>query len=121
MQTIRLALTTAAASWIFRLFLPWWSIVLGGLLAGMLYPSRSGICFAGGFTGAALLWGGYAALINVQNNGLLAGKMGQLLGGMPGWALVLVTAFVGGLYGGLGALLGSALRKLFWPTKKALT
>lgn len=118
MQTVRIAGITALAGLIFRMFMPWWSIVLGGLVAGAVYPKSTKACFGGGFIGAAILWGGYAAFINVQNNGLLAGKMGQLFGGVPAWAMILITAITGGIYGGLGAWLGSAVRNSFWPSKQ---
>lgn len=117
MSTLRFAGLTAALGFLFRSLLPWWSIALGGAIAGVLMPRHLGRSFGGGFLGAALLWGGYAAILNASNDSLLAGKMGQLLGGLPAWALIIVTAVLGGIYGGLGGIVGSQLRRVFWAPK----
>ncbi|MFT5167636.1 MAG: hypothetical protein ACI8P3_002874 [Saprospiraceae bacterium] len=99
--------------YICHIFLPWWSIVVVAFIVG-IFTKDSGIrAFAIGFLGVALLWGIYAAFINSQNDSILANRMGELLGGMGAGSLVLVTALIGGLVGGLGALTGNLGRKIF--------
>ena len=53
-----------------------------------------------------LLWGGYAFYLNLANAGLLAGKIGELLGGIPGIWLPFLSGAFAGLLSGLGALSG---------------
>ena len=69
--------------------------------------------FIYGFIGAALIWGIYATILNSGNGGILASRVGNLFGGMNGITLILVTAIVSGIMGGLGAMTGSLGRQLF--------
>jgi len=95
-----------------HLFLPWWSIILVAGIIGA-FTKYSGIrAFAVGFLGVALLWGIYAILINNQNDGIMASRLGELLGNMKPLALIAVTALLGGFLGGMGALTGNLGRKL---------
>jgi hypothetical protein len=91
---------------------PWWSIALISLVIVLLFqlgPSKS---MAAGFFGGFLLWGLVAFLANSANEGILAGRIGNMLGGMPGNLIPLLSAIVGGITAGLGALLGSLGRGL---------
>ena len=74
-----------------------------------------------GFTGVALLWGIMAFQLNGLNADLLATKVGELLsaneyiaklGGLTPTRLVYVTAILGGLVGGFGAMTGSYARMM---------
>jgi hypothetical protein len=95
-----------------QLFLPWWSMPLAAAVLAILFGLNPQKGFISGFLGAALLWGCYAAFTNLSNEGILASQMGQLFGGISGLLMVLVTTFFGGLFGGLGALVGSLSREL---------
>ncbi|WP_133271341.1 hypothetical protein [Hymenobacter radiodurans] len=57
-------------------------------------------------------WLALASWLNIQNEGHLSHRVAELipLGG-NGWLLVLVTAVLGGLVGGLAALAGVWLRQ----------
>ncbi|TDH28024.1 hypothetical protein EXU57_06055 [Segetibacter sp. 3557_3] len=94
------------------LFLPWWTIALAAMIVAVCiyqWPLRA---FFAGFLALFLLWGMQSFFIDQQNGHLLASKVAQILplGGSP-FALVLVTAFVGALVAGMGALTGSLLRR----------
>lgn len=93
-------------------FLPWWSMPLAAAVLALIFGLKPLNGFVLGFLGAALLWGGYAGIINLSNEGILATQMGQLFGGLNGLLIVLVTALFGGLFGGLGALVGSFARDI---------
>ena len=96
-----------------HIFLPWWSIVVVAFIIGTL-TKESGIrAFTIGFLSVALLWGIYATIINSQNDSILANRMGELLGDTSPMSLILITALVGGLVGGLGTLTGNLGRKMF--------
>ena len=88
-------------------FLPWWSILLVTGILALFFQLSTTQRFMAGFIGVFLLWGGYALYLNMQNNGILAEKMGMLFGGLGGMTLVLITAIMGGLFGGLGAMTSS--------------
>lgn len=92
-------------------FLPWWSIAVVCFFISALLPTKN--AFLCGFLAVATLWGGYALLTNLQNEGLLAGRMAALFHLPNGISIVGITLLVGGLVGGLSALTGSLLRKSF--------
>ena len=99
-------------------FLPWWSILIAGFIAGVSVNNKPWYSWWGGFLGASLLWGIYAIYLNYLNHGILATKMGQLFGNLPSSVIILLTALVGGIYGGLGGVTGSNLRKLIYAPKQ---
>ena len=101
-----------------QVFLPWWSIVPVALALAFLVGRTGGRAFLGGFFGVGLGWAALAGYLNGQNAGLLAHRVAQLLplGGFS-VLLVLVTAAVGGLVGGLAALSGCWLRQATRPRR----
>lgn len=95
-----------------QMVLPWWILPLWVAALALGFNLKAWPAFLGGFLGAALLWGGYAAYINSVNQGLLAGRIGELFGGLSAPLMVLATALFGGLFGGLGGLVGSLARNM---------
>lgn len=97
-----------------HLFLPWYAIALAGLLFGLFVPtSNGGQAFAYGLLAGALVWGVYSGYLNYQNDSLLATRIGNMLGGLGAWSMVIITALLGGIYGGLGSFTGFLGRSLF--------
>ncbi|MFN7118634.1 MAG: hypothetical protein ACK4TA_17685 [Saprospiraceae bacterium] len=103
---------TLIAGYIGHQFLPWWSIAAMPAIMAFIFRIEVKVSFLGGFLMAALLWGGYAALIDLANDGILSARIGKLFGGVSGFILILLTGLVGGIFGGLGALTGSLGRSL---------
>lgn len=96
--------------------LPWWSLALiAFLLAAVLKlnPSKSALA---GFLAGLLLWGGVAFLQSTANEGILAERIGAMLGGLPGGAVPLLSGLIGGITASLGALLGSFGRNILSPS-----
>lgn len=93
-------------------WLPWWGMALWGLGLGLWLSPGVLAGFGAGFLGGFLLWGGYAAWLNQANGGLLAGRIGEMLGGLSPWSVVIGTALLGGLLGGLSVLTGVLARGL---------
>jgi len=91
-----------------QFFLPWWTLAIGAFAVAFLFDNKSFPAFAAGFLGVALLWLGISIYISVVTDSVLTTKLNQLL---PINSFV-ITALVGGLVGGLGALTGSLFRKL---------
>lgn len=106
MRTILQILLILLLARLLSFFLPWWSLAPAAFIIGLLLARKSGGAFLAGFLGIFLLWGAYAYLYNLENDGLLAGKMGELLGGLSPLLMILVTAVLGGLLGGLASLSG---------------
>jgi len=103
---------TALLSFAVGLYLPWWSIAIAAFLSVLLIPLASGRAFLAGFLGVFLLWFLLALWIDIKNQHILSKKIAEIfpLGGSS-FAIILVTAIIGALVGGLAALSGSYLRK----------
>ncbi len=94
-----------------QFFAPWWigAVVAFGL--GWVVPSRSAwAAFGQAFLAVALLWGGYATWLSIQNGGILAERLAGVFALPAGPLMLLVTAVVGGLVAGLGATTGYWLK-----------
>lgn len=104
-------LALALAYVVLPLFLPWWSVAIVALVFGYL-ATNARRAFSLASTILALVWGIWAQVYNVANAGLLAGKIGALFGGIGAIHLVLITAAVGGLIGGLFGYLGYSFRQV---------
>ena len=101
---------------------PWWGTALVAFVVGAILserrkrrvfakkqpPARS---FLAGFLAIFLLWGGIAYYYNLQNANFLAEKVSQLFTQSPPipgpYLLILLTALIGGILGGLSALTGN--------------
>ena len=102
----------ALVAFAFGLYLPWWSIALASFIVGLLIPQSSAFAWLAGFSGVFLLWGMLAAWIDYRNLHILSSRLAVLfpLGGNA-WALVLLTAVLGGIVAGTASMSGSLLRK----------
>lgn len=92
--------------------LPWWSIVFVAAFAGALFEKHGFKSFLMGFFGVLLLWGIYALILNSGNEGILASRMGELMGKLGSMTMILVSGIIGGLVGGFGAMTGTFGRRL---------
>lgn len=94
------------------LYLPWWSIALGSFVVAVLIVQRPLWSFVAGFVAVFILWLLLVLRINAANDGILAHRVGSVIGvGEP--VLIMITALIGGITGGLGALTGSLLADFF--------
>jgi hypothetical protein len=93
------------------LFFPNWIIAPIAFVVSLLLPMRPLLAFLSGFLALFLLWGGLALAADLANGGILATRIAWLLplSGSP-YTLILVTALVGALVGGGGALTASYLK-----------
>lgn len=111
MKFISAIILTALLSFISGLYLPWWGIAITAFLVAAIIHQQAGRAFLSGFIALFLLWGGLAWWIDMQNQHILSKRIAAVLplGGSP-MALILVTAFIGALVAGMGAMSGSYLR-----------
>ncbi len=90
-----------------HLTLGWaWTLLAG--IAGGAWSGRGG--WRTGAAGVALAWAalvGYNLIVATGPVWQMLYTMGELLGGLPGAAVVLLTVLLGGVLGVLGGLIGS--------------
>lgn len=91
--------------------LPWWSFVITNLLIAVAIPQKPLLAFASGALGVGLMWAGLALGIDLANNHILSTKVATILPLKGAFSsLIILTAFIGALLGGLASLTGSFVR-----------
>jgi hypothetical protein len=90
-------------------FTPWWSIVIVTGIVGGIFNEHAGKSFLFGFIGVFLLWGIAAFQMDAGNESILSTRMAEIFGAN----MIMVTALLGGLVGGMGALTGTLGQRLF--------
>ena len=114
MKFIVSAITCALLSYAFGLFLPWWSIMVVGLLVGYFIPQKRIFSFLSAFLGVALFWGLFALFISTFNEHILAKRVAMLVIKKESpILLVMLTGLIGGISSGLSAVTGRSLALLF--------
>jgi hypothetical protein len=99
-------------SFVCGFFLPWWVAVIVAFLAAFFIGKTSMRSFWSGFAAIFVVWAALALLKSIPNENILAGRVVQLFPLPNNWIwLLFVTALVGGLVGGIGALSGILLKK----------
>ena len=112
MRFIYITAITAAAGFLFQWLWPWWSVAIAAGLAALSMGESSYRASGAGALGAGLLWLLAALWLHLPSDGVLAGRMAGMLGGLPAITVYLITTAIGSITGGLGALTGYYLRKL---------
>jgi hypothetical protein len=95
-------------------FLPWWIVALIAFLAALFLGKTSGQSFWSGFGGIFIVWVILALIKSIPNDNMLASRVIQLFPLPHSWVLLLfITALIGGLVGGMSALSGILVKKVF--------
>ncbi len=103
---------TALLGFAASLFFPWWIIAVAAFIVALAIHQNAFASFLAAFLGLFLLWAIQSAYIDAQNEHLLSAKVASILPlGGSYIAVIIVTAFIGGLVAGMGALTGSFARK----------
>lgn len=114
MKFIITAILTALLAFALGLYLPWWSLALAAFTVYALIPVKPGWAFLSAFMSLFLLWGLMAWIISNNNEHILAHRMSQvILKKDDPITLVLITALIGGVVGGLAGLAGRLFRMMF--------
>lgn len=104
---------TAALSFAFGLFLPWWSIAIASFLVALAAGRKQGLSVLAGFLGVFLLWGIIAFVLSSGNEHILAHRMSMvILKKDDPIVLILVTAVIGGAVSAAAAWCGASVRGL---------
>ena len=110
---------TLVLSALFQWYLPWWALAgAAAIVAAWFAWPRVWWPVLAGFLAGTILWGEYAWLLDWQNEHILSGRMGALLGDLSGMQLILVTALLGGLTAALGAWVGYEAQRM-WRTAES--
>jgi len=102
--------------WIVTLFLPWWTLLIPAVVLGAALFNSSPTAFLTGFLSLFAAWFVQVLYIDIANESVLSGRIAEMLGVGQGWLVLLITAAIGGLIGGMGTLFGSQIRQLLSPT-----
>jgi cell division protein FtsX len=95
------------------LYLPWWSVALAGFVISFFLYQKPLIALLTGFISIFLLWGLLTIVRSQANDHILAHRVSILIlqKDSPN-LLILVSALIGGITGGMGAICGSLLRRI---------
>ena len=105
-------LLTALLCFVGGLYLPWWSIALAAFIVALIVPQKPWVSWATGFVGVFLLWGVLAWWIDMKNQSILSARIGLIIPvNGSAFLLILITAFIGAIVAGFGALSGTYLRQ----------
>jgi len=95
-------------------FLPWWSVMLAGFIAGLVVSLKGAAAFFIPFLSVALYWLAYAWWLSAENDFLMAERIAQLLPLDGNTSLLMITsALIGGVAAGFSSLSGSLLSQIF--------
>lgn len=99
------------------LYLPWWTVSIAGFLVSFFLYQKPLIAFLTGFLGIFFLWASITIVRSSANEHILAHRMSMfILKNDSPYMLITVSALIGGLIGGMGALCGSLLRSIRMST-----
>lgn len=111
MNFLKQLIATALLCLAIQYFFPWWTLVIGAFAAGYWAGNKAFMSFLAGFLGVALLWLVAALVIDLQTQSILTDKVAQLFPTKTPALLMVLTAIVGGLPGGLAGMTGALARK----------
>ena len=120
MKLITSIILTALLAFAVGLFeFPWYGFALTTFIVFAAIPQSTGKSFVAGFVTIFILWAVLALRIDFANEHLLSKKIAEIFPLKGSYVLlILVTAIVGGLVGGMSALTGSLLRLSFKKKKR---
>ena len=91
--------------------LPWWAVAIIAFIAALCAGKTSGRAFVSGFGAVFIAWLILALFKTVPNDNILATRVAHLFQ-LPNWIFILiVTAFIGGLVGGMAAVSGVLVKR----------
>lgn len=100
------------------LFLPWWSIVCVCFIISFLMYGNDFNVFLSGFIGIGVLWLLQSWQLQIKNKALISNQIITLLDYNDPIVLVIFSGLIGAILGGMGALTGNSLRRIYVKEKK---
>jgi hypothetical protein len=96
-------------SWLLQSFLPWWTMAIGAFATGLLFQQSGFKSFLSGLLGVGLLWFAMAYYLDMSTDSILSSRVAMIFPTKTVGLLMLVTAFIGGLVGGLASMTGGLI------------
>lgn len=109
---------TAILAFLLQTMFPWWTIVIASFLISLIISTKSFSSFIAGFLGIAIYWFFMATIIDFKTGSILTERVAAIFSLPNNWLLIMITAIIGGLAGGFGALTGSHLRSWIMPVEE---
>ncbi len=106
---------------VLQLFLPWWIVALAAFVLCFFRAVSGGHAFRHSFAAIFILWSGVALYQTMQNQHILARRVGEMFMMTSGnnWiVLVLVTGLVGALAAAIAGMAGYYSRSAFSDQNK---
>ncbi|QQL48633.1 hypothetical protein [Mucilaginibacter ginkgonis] len=101
---------TFAGGYIFT----WWAGAIIAFVAAFYAGKKPAQAFWSGFGGIAISWIILALLKTIPNDHILADRVTKMMH-LPNWIeLLLITALIGGLVGGMASLSGFLVRRVIF-------
>lgn len=92
---------------------PWWAAAIIAFVMALYAGKKPWQAFISGFSAVFITWVVLALIKSIPNNHVLASRVAVLFH-LPGWSILLiVTALIGGLVGGMSAMSGVLVRRVF--------
>ena len=113
---IKIGLTVLLAFLLQSMF-PWWTAVIACFLINLIISSHSLSSFVSGFLAIGFLWFAMATVADLKTGSILTAKVAEIFSLPSSQILIIVTATIGGIAGGLGALSGRHLRGWIMPVE----
>lgn len=101
-----------------QMFLPWWIIAVVCFLMGLAFVDKASEALISGFLAVFVLWLAVAIYKSIDNDFILLDRMSALLPIHNSWAILFVSAFIGGLVGMLSTLSGYYLQTIRQKPKR---
>lgn len=99
-----------------QVWLPWWYLVIVAAVMSLLVGRSFRHAFLSGFLACGLVWLVYALVIGITQGNLMTVRIAELFI-LPASALLYVISFlIAAAGGGLGAVLGFSLKRIFIDT-----
>ena len=113
MKFLASVLLMALVGFALGLYLPWWSVALACFGISFFLYQKPLVALLTGFLSIFLLWGLLTILRSQANDHIFAHRISIFIlqKDSPN-LLILVTAFIGGITGAMGALCGSLLQRI---------
>ena len=102
-------------TWFLNLFLPWWSALLPAIGIGIWLLDGAFKAFFTGLAAGGTAWLIQALYIHIANEGILTGRIAEVIQVGSPLLVLLFTFTIGGLLSGTGTLVGYHLRTLIRP------
>jgi len=99
-------------SFIVAFITPWWAVAIIAFVMAIYAGKTNWQAFLSGFFAVAIVWSVLILFKSIPNNHVLASRVAVMVH-LPGWTvLIMATALLGGLVGGMSALSGVMIKRL---------